>query len=63
MEIYPHPQFIPGWKPTVKNKEDVYASSGIKLVPKGIRVQEKMLAIIMERNKTDPIIGGIYIEC
>lgn len=41
--------------------EDVYASSGIKLVPKGIRVQEKMLAIIMERNKTDPIIGGVYI--
>ena len=41
--------------------EDVYAASGIKLVPKGILVQGKMLAIIMERNKTDPIIGGVYI--
>ena len=41
--------------------EDVYASSGIKLVPKGVRVREKMLALIMERNKMDPIIGGVYI--
>jgi response regulator RpfG family c-di-GMP phosphodiesterase len=41
--------------------EDVYAASGIKLVPKGVRVREKMLAIIMERNKVDPIIGGVYI--
>lgn len=41
--------------------EDVYAASGIKLVPKGVRVREKMLTIIMERNKTDPIIGGVYI--
>jgi len=41
--------------------EDVYAASGIKLVPKGVRVREKMLAIIIERNKMDPIIGGVYI--
>lgn len=43
--------------------EDVYAASGIKLIPKGIRVQEKMIEVLMERNNMDPVIGGIYIEC
>jgi response regulator RpfG family c-di-GMP phosphodiesterase len=43
--------------------EDVYAASGIKLLPKGMKVQEKMIEVIMERNSMDPIIGGIYIEC
>jgi len=41
--------------------DDVYDARGIKLVPKGVQVQEKMLSILMERNKTDPIIGGVYI--
>ena len=41
--------------------EDVYASSGIKLVPKGLKLQEKMLAVLMNRNREDPIIGGVYI--
>jgi len=43
--------------------EDVFAASGIKLIPKGVKVKEKMIEIIMERNNMDPIIGGIYIEC
>ncbi len=41
--------------------EDVYASSGIKLIPKGVKLQERMLSLLIERNKTDPIVGGVYI--
>lgn len=41
--------------------DDVYASSGAKLIPRGVQIQEKMLAVLEERNKTDPIVGGIYI--
>ena len=43
--------------------EDIFAASGIKLIPKGVKVKEKMIEIIMARNNMDPIIGGIYIEC
>ncbi|MDQ1330542.1 MAG: hypothetical protein QG578_805 [Thermodesulfobacteriota bacterium] len=50
-------------KPGMIIAEDVYAASGIKLIPKGANVQEKMIEVIMERNNLDPIIGGIYIEC
>lgn len=41
--------------------EDVYSSSGIKLLPKGVTLKEKMIKILSERNSVDPIIGGIYI--
>ena len=41
--------------------EDVYGASGIKLLPKGVRLQEKMLALLRERNATDAIVGGVYI--
>ncbi len=41
--------------------DDVYASSGVKLLPKGVRLQEKMLNVLMGRNREDPIIGGVYI--
>lgn len=41
--------------------DDVYAASGIKLLPRGVKLQEKMVALLVERNKTDPIIGGVYI--
>lgn len=43
--------------------EDVFAASGIKLIPKGVKVKEKMIDVMMARNNMDPIIGGIYIEC
>ena len=43
--------------------EDVFAASGIKLIPKGVKVKEKMIEVMMARNNMDPIIGGIYIEC
>ena len=42
--------------------EDVFAASGIKLIPKGVKVKEKMIEVMMARNNMDPIIGGIYIE-
>ncbi|HEX2965214.1 MAG TPA: HD domain-containing phosphohydrolase, partial [Syntrophorhabdaceae bacterium] len=42
--------------------EDVFASSGVKLIPKGVRLQEHMLQVLMERNNRDPIIGGIYVQ-
>jgi len=41
--------------------EDVYSTSGIKLLPKGVTLQEKMIKILAERNSADPIIGGIYV--
>jgi hypothetical protein len=41
--------------------EDVYASSGVKLIPKGVKLQEHTLQVLMERNSRDPIIGGIYV--
>lgn len=41
--------------------EDIYAASGVKLLPKGVQLQEKTLAVLAERNETDPIIGGVYI--
>lgn len=43
--------------------EDVFAASGIKLIPKGVKVKGKMIEVMMARNNMDPIIGGIYIEC
>jgi response regulator RpfG family c-di-GMP phosphodiesterase len=41
--------------------EDVYAASGVKLVPKGVQLQEKMLTLLRERHATDPILGGVYV--
>jgi response regulator RpfG family c-di-GMP phosphodiesterase len=41
--------------------EDVYSASGIKLLPKGVPLYEKMIKILSERNSVDPIIGGIYV--
>jgi response regulator RpfG family c-di-GMP phosphodiesterase len=41
--------------------EDVYSASGIKLLPRGVTIQEKMVKILTERNSADPIIGGIYV--
>lgn len=41
--------------------EDVYSSNGIKLLPSGVVLQEKMISVLRERNHVDPIIGGIYV--
>ena len=41
--------------------EDIYAASGVKLLPKGVQLQEKMLTLLRERHATDPIIGGVYV--
>jgi response regulator RpfG family c-di-GMP phosphodiesterase len=41
--------------------EDVYAASGGKLLPKGARLQDRMLELILERNGKDPIVGGIRV--
>lgn len=41
--------------------EDVYSANGIKLLPKGVILQEKMINILIERSSVDPIIGGIYV--
>lgn len=42
--------------------EDVYAASGVKLLPKGMQLGDKTLALLVERNETDPVLGGIYIH-
>jgi response regulator RpfG family c-di-GMP phosphodiesterase len=41
--------------------EDIYSSSGIKLLPRGVLLQQKMITILSERNFVDPIVGGIYV--
>lgn len=41
--------------------ESIYSASGIKLLPKGVALQEKMITILAERSSSDPIIGGIYV--
>lgn len=41
--------------------EDVYASSGVKLLPQGTRLQERTIELVLDRSKKDPILGGIYI--
>ena len=48
-------------KPGMVVAEDVYAASGVKLLPKGVQLRDKTLALLMERNETDPVLGGIYI--
>jgi len=41
--------------------EDIYAASGIKLIPQGTRIQGHMIKVLMDRNDSDPIIGGVYV--
>ncbi len=41
--------------------EDIYAASGVKLIPKNVKIQDRMIQVLMERNDTDPIIGGVYV--
>ncbi|MDD5007681.1 MAG: response regulator [Syntrophorhabdaceae bacterium] len=48
-------------EPGMMIAEDIYSSSGLKLLPKGVTLQERMLQVIIERNKRDPIIGAIYV--
>jgi response regulator RpfG family c-di-GMP phosphodiesterase len=48
-------------KPGMVIAEDVYAASGVKLLPKGVPLRDKTLALLLERNETDPVLGGIYI--
>ena len=48
-------------KPGMVIAEDVYAASGVKLLPKGVQLRDKTLALLLERNETDPVLGGIYI--
>jgi putative two-component system response regulator len=48
-------------KPGMVIAEDVYAASGVKLIPKHVRIQDHMIQILHDRNDTDPIIGGVYV--
>jgi response regulator RpfG family c-di-GMP phosphodiesterase len=49
-------------QPGMTLAEDVYSSSGIKLLPRGVILQEKMIKVLRERNSVDPIVGGIYVH-
>jgi len=48
-------------RPGMVLAEDVYASSGIKLLPKGGRLQERTLQLLIGHHQADPIIGGVYV--
>jgi len=48
-------------KPGMVIAEDIYAASGIKLIPRNVKIQERMIRVLMDRNDSDPIIGGVYV--
>ena len=41
--------------------EDVFSLSGVKIMPKGMRLNDRIITFVKERNIIDPIVGGIYI--
>ncbi len=48
-------------KPGMVIAEDVYAASGVKLMPKHVKIQDRMIQVLLDRNDSDPIIGGVYV--
>ncbi|MCX7965771.1 MAG: response regulator [Syntrophorhabdaceae bacterium] len=48
-------------KPGMVVAEDVFSLTGVKIMPKGITINERILNIVLERHGVDPIIGGIYV--
>lgn len=48
-------------KPGMVIAEDVYSVSGTKILAKGAKVTEHVLALINERKRVDPIIGCAYV--
>lgn len=43
--------------------EDVYTLSGFKLLPRGFRLQERILQLLIDHSYADPILGGVYVYC
>ncbi len=43
--------------------EDVYTLSGFKLLPRGFRLEERILQLLIDHSCADPILGGVYIYC
>ena len=43
--------------------DDVYTLSGIKLLPRGFRLQERTLQLLIGHSYADPILGGVYVHC
>ncbi|MCX8110304.1 MAG: response regulator [Syntrophorhabdaceae bacterium] len=41
--------------------EDVFSLSGVKIMPKGMRLNDRIINFVKERNIVDPIVGGVYI--
>jgi response regulator RpfG family c-di-GMP phosphodiesterase len=41
--------------------DDVYSLSGVKLLPKGVRLQEHMIEILAHRSRKDSIVGGVHV--
>ena len=41
--------------------DDVYSQSGVKLLPKGVRLQDHMIEILAHRSRKDPIVGGVHV--
>jgi response regulator RpfG family c-di-GMP phosphodiesterase len=48
-------------KPGMVIAEDIYGSSGVKLLPRHVRIQDRMIEVLIERNEVDPILGGVYV--
>lgn len=48
-------------KPGMVIEEDAFSLSGVKILTKGMRLNERIIDIVKNRNISDPIVGGIYI--
>lgn len=48
-------------KPGMVIAEDVYSVSGTKILSKGSKITEHILAVMDERKAVDPIIGCVYV--
>jgi hypothetical protein len=33
----------------------------VKLLPKGVRLQDHMIEILVHRSRKDPIVGGVHV--
>ena len=40
---------------------DIYSVQGLKLLPKGVRLHQRVVDVLKERNLVDPVLGGVYV--
>jgi len=43
-------------------EDDIYSASGVKILPKGASLTERIVEIILKRNLVDPVVGGVSVH-